>query len=299
MKLTVRKSANCPTRANLRRKRGFTLIELLVVIAIIAILAATLLPALAKARQKAQGIACLNNNKQLTLAWQIYADDSQDVVPSTADAGGGYDADSRRVWMTGSEVPFGSSAILLDPSVPSNWDINQDLTKSALWDLAKNPSIYRCPADQRQCNSPPGQGGKSFPAVRSMSMNQVFASTSAWINSGGGNFKMYKKKSLIVKPVNTFVFIEENPLSINDDALAVQCSSTLTPGGEKIVDFPAVYHGGNSTTLAFADGHAEIHRWLGSTILHCPSGRGSNPPATAAGDSAQDVDWLSSNTSSQ
>ena len=231
------------------------------------------------------------------LAWQMYADDNRDVVPSANGAGGGaFDADGRRVWMTGIEVAL--SRTLLDPTVPSNWDINQDLTKSALWDLAKNPALYRCPADQRQCVNPPGGGAKTYPAVRSMTMNQAFASGSAWINRNGGHFKFYAKKTAIIKPVNTFVFIEEAPMSINDDAMAVECDSTLTAGGEKIVDFPAVYHGGRSTTFAFSDGHSEIHRWVGSTIVNCPN---THPNGTdyAAGNSAQDVDWLVANTSSQ
>jgi prepilin-type processing-associated H-X9-DG protein len=130
-------------------------------------------------------------------------------------------------------------------------------------------------------------------------MNQAFASSSAWINKNGGHFKLYNKKASIVYTVNTFVFIEEAPMSINDDAFAVECDSALTPGGEKIADFPAVYHSGRSTALAFADGHAEIHRWLGATILNCPPTHWNNGPDTSAGDSAQDVDWLVQNTSTQ
>src|ERR1035437_10243186 len=135
---------------------GFTLIELLVVIAIIAILAAMLLPALSKAKQKAQGTQCMNNNRQLMLAWLMYADDNKDGVPSTATS----DPDGRRVWMTGSMKPI--SAIQLDPFTPSNWNIDIDLINNALWDLAKNPAIYRCPADMRQCSV----GGKTYSAVR-------------------------------------------------------------------------------------------------------------------------------------
>jgi prepilin-type N-terminal cleavage/methylation domain-containing protein/prepilin-type processing-associated H-X9-DG protein len=282
------------------RRAGFTLIELLVVIAIIAILAAMLLPALAKAKQKAQGIQCLGNNRQLMLAWQIYADDNSDLVPSTIYGG---DPDGRPAWMTGVETYLNGNPLNLDSSNPSNWNVDTDLQLSALWPLAKNEAIYRCPADLRACNVNTGKGFQLFPVVRSMSMNQAFASVSAWINVDNGDFLYYKKKTAIKIPTQTFVFIEEAPASINDDAFAVACGSTVNGNTPEWVDFPATYHGGHSTTLAFADGHAEIHKWLGTAVLQCPIPHpvtGGSPliPATSAAD-VQDIDWLSSNTSSQ
>ena len=272
-------------------KRGFTLIELLVVIAIIAILAAMLLPSLARAKQKAQGISCLNNNKQLMQAWQMYADDNRDGVPSTKDATGtGYDTDGRPVWMTGSISSI--SATLLNPSDASGWNINQDLTKNVLWDLSgKSAQVYRCPADQRVAVNPPGVQAGIYPVVRSMSMSEVFRAGYNWIQPP---YKIYSKRTAIVNPVDTWVFMEEAPLTMNDDALAV---STTTGGGEQIIDFPAVYHGGHSTTMAFADGHSEIHRWLGTKILHpIVTGPGTGTPA---GDSTGDIDWLISHTTSR
>lgn len=277
------------------KNAGFTLIELLVVIAIIAILAAMLLPALAKAKQKAQGVSCLNNNKQLMLAWTMYADNNNEVVPSTASA----DPDGRRIWMSGSMKPLNNSPIQLDPSDPSNWNINTDLIPNAFWDLLKNPAVYRCPADPRQCSVNTLVAKGAYQAVRSITMSQVFQSPDTWVNKNGGNFKLYKKSSAVMQPANTFVFMEEAPLSINDDGFAVECDSVLTPGGEQIVDFPAIYHGGKSTTMSFSDGHAEIHTWLGSTILNCPPDHWNNGTATPAGDSARDIDWLVQNTSTQ
>jgi prepilin-type N-terminal cleavage/methylation domain-containing protein/prepilin-type processing-associated H-X9-DG protein len=274
---------------------GFTLIELLVVIAIIAILAAMLLPALAKAKQKAQGVACLNNNKQLALAWTMYADDNNENVPSTAAA----DPDGRRVWISGNMEPLNNSTTQMDPSDPSNWNINTDLINNALWNLLQNPAVYRCPADTRSCTVNTIQYKGAYPPVRSMSMSQVFQSPDTWVNVNGGQFKLYKKITAIIRPSNTFVFIEEAPDSINDDGFAVECDSTLKAGGEQIVDFPAVYHGGKSTTMAFSDGHAEIHTWLGSTILNCPPSHWNDGAPTPAGNSASDIDWLVQNTSTQ
>src|SRR5260221_3178191 len=146
---------------------AFTLIELLVVIAIIAILASLLLPTLARAKQKGQGIQCMNNHRQLALAWRMYADDSRDwLVYASGDSA--FDATHPRI----SGNPYNQYAWCLsnldyDPNNRYNYDPSLDMMRRPLWAYAKTTAIYKCPSDHSSVTV----NGVVKPRIRTMSMN--------------------------------------------------------------------------------------------------------------------------------
>lgn len=253
--------------------RGFTLIELLVVIAIIAILAGMLLPALSKSKTKAQGIQCMNNERQLMLAWKFYSDDYAGTLVASLGMPG------RVIWIQGG----------LDFSSPDNTNTSY-ITKGPLFVYGgSSETIYKCPADRAATGKVPKV--KYTPRIRSISMSQVFDSGS-WLP--GSTYRTYGKDAEIANPTKTWVFVDEHPDSINDAACAVQMAD---PGAKtaQIIDFPASYHNG-ACGFSFADGHAEIHRWIGRKIKAPVTYTGSLALNVAAGDSLVDVLWWSENT---
>lgn len=231
-----------PLRRPPSRRDGFTLIELLVVIAIIAILAGMLLPALARSKTKAHGIMCMNNGRQMMLAWRLYLDDYQDRVPQSY---------GPQEWVHGSLDFNGANR--------SNWDVEQDIKKSLLWQYCGSATgIWKCPADKSTVKA----GGVTYPRVRSIAMNAWFNSTD--VEGFGAGFRVYRKMSDLVDPgpTKTWVFLDEREDSINDGEMVVGMEGYPDrPASWKIVDYPASYHGG-SGGLSFADGHAEVHKWV-------------------------------------
>lgn len=222
-------------------RRAFTLIELLVVIAIIAILASMLLPALSKAKMKAHGIKCVNNLKQLTLGWMIYADDHDDrLAPNLLG--------NTNAWIGGNVS-----------SLPGATNI-MDIRNGRLYPYTPADEVYRCPGDILGFRV----GGRQVVRVRSVSMNGRMAGdpVAEFVNPG---VPFFRKTTDINRPspAQANVFIDEEASSIDDGFFAVRA----LPNVWLWQNSPASRHG-KAGLVSFADGHAEIWRWREPTTAN-------------------------------
>ncbi len=229
--------------------RGFTLIELLVVIAIIAILAAMLLPALTRAKSKAERIGCMNNLHQLSVCWFMYTGDHQDKLVSNFISGWpGWDGNA---WI------LGSMKNAADSVNPDN------LRNGSLFVYNQSLGIYKCPADKVIAKTLDPAYPHDQKHIRSYAM---IGQMNGNADINGPTYPINHKYSDIRKPppVKALVFVDEHPLSIDDGYFAIQVTQTTWQ------NFPATYHD-KGCVFAFADGHADYWRWLEGNTLQIKS----------------------------
>ena len=248
---------------------AFTLIELLLVIAIIAILAAILLPVFSHAKQRAQGIHCVSNLRQMTLGWQVYTDENGNHFPPNAAMGHNHPAVGEDAgnpsWVAGVLTVSGLNYAGVDDNTNAMKLVGAPYNRfGSIGDYVKAPGVYHCPGDPSQ------DYASSQLRVRSISMN-------GWINLGKTNasdselwdepFKKFTKPTDFgsKSPSDVFVFLDERAESINDGWLWVSTSGYNSDGSVnadnlEIADLPAIYHN-RCSAFSFADGSAVLHRW--------------------------------------
>ncbi|MDE3065944.1 MAG: prepilin-type N-terminal cleavage/methylation domain-containing protein [Verrucomicrobiota bacterium] len=261
---------------------GFTLLELLVVIAIIAILAALLLPALSRARMRTQGIACLNNTRQLVLAWQLYAGDHDDRLPYNLGMAGS-SLRTNLNWVN-NVMTWGTDPDNTNPAT---------LTEASLGPyVAGNTATYHCPSDHALSASQRAAGWSV--RIRSYSMNALVGDagelSARGFNVNDPDYLQFFKLARIPQPAEIFVFLDEHPDSIDDGYFV---NRAYEP---EWIDLPASYHD-EAAAFSFADGHSALHRWTQA---------GTRPPAQpdaahlpiplSSGDHA-DFDWVTAHMS--
>ena len=278
---------------------GFTLIELLVVIAIIAILASLILPALSKAKARAEGVFCVSNTHQLGLAWQLYADDHNGRL--AYNLGGNPSSPGGRAVAARTNLNWVNNIM--------SWEVDDvgqvlgsdntniaTITDASLGPYAKSVSIYRCPSD-RVLSADQRKAGW-YARIRSYSMNAMVGNagdvSQSGVNQNNPGYVQFFNSASIPKPSMIFVFLDEHPDSINDGYFLnkrVYSIYNHQYDDPQWIDLPASYHNG-ATSFSFADGHAELHRWRFGVTKPPAQPESVSLPMDIPDDQYADFDWM-------
>ena len=282
-----RLNANGPGLALVKcgQRDGFTLIELLVVIAIIAILAGMLLPVLAKSKEKAKAIQCINNTRQLMLAWHMYNGDNDERIVMSfhgGEAQGGAAANNPRNapwvvgWLDWTTSPDNTNV---------NFLVNEKYSKLAKY-FSNARNIFKCPSDKFV--SAPQRSRGWTERVRSVSGNIGVGDGNAETGPWESIYKHIRKPSdfIFPGPSETWVYLDEHPDSMND-------AGFFNPRQSSWIDQPATYHNG-AAGVSFADGHSEIHKWKDSLASpRAQKVKFNNSIDAPARSGDRDINWLS------